>query len=695
MWIAYSWLAAQRYRRKHKISTRIVQIVILITLVVSAFHIFSSFVIFSFGQAGRRINSQDNFFSFARNQRECPQPPYISDRHLSSLVNWVCNHRKNNSSADPVCNFTLRGTPPLLWSFPGSGNTWVRQLLEQATGITTGSVYSDSSLSDTLVSEGFCDDTSLVIKAHPTTHPFDLLSNHHLAVHHAKPPVAFQNFRNSIVQSPGDPFLRWDIFARRCRISTQNANIGGPTIPFLNFSRAIILDRHPLDAIFSELQRKYALRVGHGRNAHTYRLSRDVTQNPDQRTWKKLCHEFIALAKDYVLAWDSYVQFESHHGPGSILLIRYEDLKDENKRELALESMLTFLNVPSIVDPACVFHAGAANEMHRETSTSGPTPPGTSLSLSDFLETSYDGRPLLHVVWPLLSSISVMRGYDLIPGHHFSSSKANQSIQEAKSVEFISSLSGHYDNTFNYTVRDLGKASSIATYPLETPPTSVVTYSCIDVVTQSSKNGGIVLLFSTASGLAGRLDGNTGLLLNALVWLSRAGIEEVVVGTEDEIMAEMLQSKGVSTCLVERGGEIQQDKWKLIETMLRAGLDVVYAEENVIWKRNAVQYFRDTGTSRGVQAFKADGRGLREIQEMRRNRKREVKNLEWSGKTTSSSTGQECTGDQMVVKCGVVGESSQKIERRMRDAGLWVLRKDWRTSFGSSRYGSRWLENLS
>ena len=28
-----------------------------------------------------------------------------------------------------------------LWSYPGSGNSWMRYLLEQATGIITGSIY--------------------------------------------------------------------------------------------------------------------------------------------------------------------------------------------------------------------------------------------------------------------------------------------------------------------------------------------------------------------------------------------------------------------------------------------------------------------------------------------------------------------------------------------------------------------------
>ena len=33
--------------------------------------------------------------------------------------------------------------PPLLYTFPGSGNTWGRLLIEYATGIYSGSVYND------------------------------------------------------------------------------------------------------------------------------------------------------------------------------------------------------------------------------------------------------------------------------------------------------------------------------------------------------------------------------------------------------------------------------------------------------------------------------------------------------------------------------------------------------------------------
>lgn len=63
--------------------------------------------------------------------------------------------------------------PPLLYSFPGSGNTWVRLLIELSTGIYTGSVYDDHALREMLPGEGACDDTVSVVKVvHLCPHDF-------------------------------------------------------------------------------------------------------------------------------------------------------------------------------------------------------------------------------------------------------------------------------------------------------------------------------------------------------------------------------------------------------------------------------------------------------------------------------------------------------------------------------------------
>ena len=56
--------------------------------------------------------------------------------------------------------------PPLLYSFPGSGNTWARVLLDHATGIYTGSVYTDRSLKPVLPGEQRCDASLSFVKVH-------------------------------------------------------------------------------------------------------------------------------------------------------------------------------------------------------------------------------------------------------------------------------------------------------------------------------------------------------------------------------------------------------------------------------------------------------------------------------------------------------------------------------------------------
>ena len=54
-----------------------------------------------------------------------------------------------------------------LASFPGSGNTWVRYILQEATGIAMGSVYNDPRLKRNLFpGEGIYNRSVLAIKTH-------------------------------------------------------------------------------------------------------------------------------------------------------------------------------------------------------------------------------------------------------------------------------------------------------------------------------------------------------------------------------------------------------------------------------------------------------------------------------------------------------------------------------------------------
>ena len=61
--------------------------------------------------------------------------------------------RRCTGGAPAAKERTAAATTVLLWSFPGSGNTWARLLLEAATGLPSGSVFNDSSLAGVLPAE--------------------------------------------------------------------------------------------------------------------------------------------------------------------------------------------------------------------------------------------------------------------------------------------------------------------------------------------------------------------------------------------------------------------------------------------------------------------------------------------------------------------------------------------------------------
>lgn len=76
--------------------------------------------------------------------------------------------------------------PPLLLSFPGSGNTWLRILIKHLIGYGTASIYNDPTLSHMVPCEGHCTHRVAAVKAHPNdillTENKQLLAKHNPAV---------------------------------------------------------------------------------------------------------------------------------------------------------------------------------------------------------------------------------------------------------------------------------------------------------------------------------------------------------------------------------------------------------------------------------------------------------------------------------------------------------------------------------
>lgn len=87
---------------------------------------------------------------------------HLKCQHFSSSLNIP-------SSRQQCKNMSFQSSGPVvaLSSIPGSGNSWVRQLLESATGIYTGAVYCDHSyIKAGMIGEGVDTRNVLAIKAH-------------------------------------------------------------------------------------------------------------------------------------------------------------------------------------------------------------------------------------------------------------------------------------------------------------------------------------------------------------------------------------------------------------------------------------------------------------------------------------------------------------------------------------------------
>ncbi len=185
--------------------------------------------------------------------------PMHSSVHLSALSTSELSAYKfcesqvqsmtsiNPAHIKPSCSF-MNGTGRnvvALVSETGSGNTWVRGLLEKATGICTGAIYCDPALRNTgMLGEFVVGPSVLVVKTHT-------------------------------------PDYQWEGVPHLDRESDPNHKDG-------YYGSAILLLRNPFDAFVSEwnryvaiqklesLVRRNASAVGHHEDSHTHLLGKDM-----------------------------------------------------------------------------------------------------------------------------------------------------------------------------------------------------------------------------------------------------------------------------------------------------------------------------------------------------------------------------------------------------------------------------------
>lgn len=201
-------------------------------------------------------------------------------KHSESVDRTECNSRFGVRSYVP--QELQKEKAAYLYTFPGSGNTWARLLLDYATGYYTGSIYKDKLLMDILPGERWCGAEVSLIKAHPNHNPAKLL--------HAK--------------------------VRGCH----------------RLQRAIFLIRDPYDSIWSE----YQLIVS-GQHIGGIRV--------DAFNWKDWIDKAIHMSNKVNDMWGTqYKYLEQTLPKEDIMLTQYEHLKDPNKRFDSVEQIVRFLN---------------------------------------------------------------------------------------------------------------------------------------------------------------------------------------------------------------------------------------------------------------------------------------------------------------------------------------------------------------
>ena len=184
--------------------------------------------------------------------------------------------------------------PPLLYTMPGSGNTWCRLLIEFSTGVLSGSVYNDPTLKKLFPGEFYCDTRESVIKIHPHTHPWNRINK----------PIYVLADRN------------------KCRDGRVKIS-----------KKSIHLVRDPFSAIFSEYQRLWT-------RSHTGIIpDKSFNVSSWERAAARLSHIFNDMMKK------DYVGIEEFAGEGNVLYVKYEDLKNTTTRVETLRKIVEYTDL--------------------------------------------------------------------------------------------------------------------------------------------------------------------------------------------------------------------------------------------------------------------------------------------------------------------------------------------------------------
>jgi hypothetical protein len=236
----------------------------------------------------------------------------------SSIKDDRCHEFKEKRLIDLDKMFDRNIT--LLMSFPGSCNTWVRLLIESATGTYTGSIYSDPGLATLLPMEARCGLRMSVIKGHPEN--FSRCGPLYLCIDNGPQEI------------------------KKCR-----------TGMIYEWKKFVFIARDPMRSIFAEVQREITLQ-------HS-----GVVTEVDESVLEMWNTHSVRIANEIRIKWNDVIYpMMKLHSPSNFLLIHYEDLTNPSKQVRTLSLIPKFLKFPTSQERLeCAFILSESTNIHRKS----------------------------------------------------------------------------------------------------------------------------------------------------------------------------------------------------------------------------------------------------------------------------------------------------------------------------------------
>jgi hypothetical protein len=233
-----------------------------------------------------------------------------------------CKAQYGNLSYSPTRDWSDETIPPLLLSYPGSGNTYLRAVIEYATSLYSGSIYlKDRELMRTFPGEEYCSRSLSIIKGHPT----DLMLIQEL------------DSQNKVMASrKGDKRVRLRLSNRQLRSKCVKGNVK-------YWTRVVLLVRDPYSSILSDAQR--FMTNSHVGTVKGFNVT--LKRFGGRRLFDVWVDRSFALAKEYSDSFGSLIvpltnrNASATHGVSTLHVANFNAIiKDKASRERALAALM-------------------------------------------------------------------------------------------------------------------------------------------------------------------------------------------------------------------------------------------------------------------------------------------------------------------------------------------------------------------